>query len=236
MPQKSERIKKWCKFHNKECLWTPKGTTCVQRRTQTREKFKSRIVIPEKKECIVCNIVLPSMSFHKDNTTKCGLKGACKTCVKTRDYARYNTWEGYIQKKVVASWRAHRNEKRVNKLELHQAFSLLHEQNYICKHCGVELECTIGTQIKKNYFGASLDRINVDIVGYGNGNAQWLCMSCNNGKNTMDNEHHLQKFKKRDDKIKALEQEIKRLRKLLNKHGIKDKDAVQRLNVGGSSS
>ena len=50
---------------------------------------------------------------------------------------------------------------------------MLETQNYKCLHCSHKLECIIGTQIKKNGWCASLDRINVDIVGYGNGNSQF---------------------------------------------------------------
>ena len=109
---------------------------------------------------------------------------------------------------------------------------MLETQNYKCLHCSHKLECIIGTQIKKNGWCASLDRINVDIVGYGNGNSQWLCMSCNNGKNTMDNLEHKEKFESRDRKIRELESEVEKLKNIINKS--KYKNAVQRLDVGGS--
>lgn len=216
----TEYVQKYCKFHEKECTWTSKGTTCIQRRNEVREEFLKKITIPEEKSCNVCNEIKPSIDFDKDNTVKCGLKASCKQCVKERDYKKYNSWEGYVQKKVVASWSSHNNNDKENKLSVETALQMLKEQEYRCLHCHHELECIFGTQEKRNCWGASLDRIDTTIMGYGGGNSQWLCTSCNNGKCTMDNNEHKEKFARRDRRIKELEEEVKKLRNQLEQISI----------------
>lgn len=209
MPRIVEKILKWCKFHNKDCVWSPKSTTCVQRQKEMRMRLQQKIVTPATKRCIgECGRMLPAQSFHKDYTTLTGLKGSCKECVSKRDYARGATWKGYVQKKVVCSWKSHGNKSVDNKLSIEEAFKLLEDQKYICNHCSIPLECTRGTPSKTNHNGASLDRKNTDIIGYGNGNAQWLCISCNNGKNTMADQLHKEKFLLRDNRIRYLEEQL----------------------------
>jgi hypothetical protein len=233
MVHSEEYIKKYCNHHNKKCKWTKKGTVCIQRRKEYKEELKSKIKIPKEKECKICERVLPASSFNKDNTVYCGLKSGCKTCVRERDYARISSWKGYVRKKIVASWSAHGNEEKINKLTVDEALDLLDKQKYRCNHCRHRLECVMGTQKKKNYNCASLDRIDTDVVGYGNGNAQWLCMTCNNGKNTMSDTIHKERYDYLN-RIVKLEEEVKYLHEQLEIL-LKDKDAVQRLNGSGSS-
>lgn len=225
-------VEKYCKFHDKMCSWTAKGTTCTERREEMRLRNYDATKIPGTYCCKGCKKTLPSSQFHKQKS-KLGIKTFCKSCIKERDYKRYNAWPGYIRKKVVVSWKSHYNKNAENKISIEDATALLKEQNYRCKHCNHNLECTFGSIKKRNVWGASLDRISVDVVGYGNGNGQWLCMSCNNGKCTMDNEEHLEKFAEKDRKIKDLEEKVERLTKLLSELGYKD--AVQRLNGDGSN-
>lgn len=193
-----------CKFHDKECEFLQRAKKCIDQcgGTTDFEKIKE-------KSCIVCNKILSIKKFNVDNSVNIGLKGACKDCVKERDYAKINTWDGQIRKKVIASWSSHGNTNRENKLQLDNAKELLERQKYKCNHCAYKLECNMGNVIKRNVRIASLDRIDVDIIGYGNGNAQWLCMSCNNGKNTMNDLEHRSKF----TKAKLHELEIEYLEK-----------------------
>ena len=102
------------------------------------------------------------------------------------------------------------------------AIEMIKEQNYRCTHCKIKLQCTFGTQQDRNCWGASLDRIDTNIIGYGNGNSQWLCMCCNNGKNTMADFEHKTRFSFRDAKIKHLESEVKRLTKIIKKSGFNE--------------
>lgn len=205
-----KNIIKYCSFHKQDCEFTPRGSVCIVRRENFRQKNQYPISITEQ-VCKTCNVLQPVSEYHRDKTVLNGVKSSCKNCIKERDYARYNTWEGYTRKKIVASWSAHHNKLKINKLKVKEGLQLLIDQKYKCLHCGVKLECTFGDTVNKNYYGASLDRIDVSIVGYGNGNAQWLCMSCNNGKNTMDNEQHKEKFHSRDRQIDALKERIVQL-------------------------
>ena len=208
------RISKHCEYHNRICLWTQKGKQCLEQLAENNKNWRDSLNV-EGLECCKCKQFLDTSFFNKQSGTKLGLNTTCKTCVKERDYKKYNQWPGYIRKKVVNSWSSHSNHEKVNSISIEDATEILKKQNYKCCHCNVELQCTFGTQKKKNCYGASLDRINTDIVGYGNGNCQWLCMSCNNGKNTMDDEEHKNKFLKRDQRIAELETEVKYLRELL---------------------
>ena len=94
-----------------------------------------------------------------------------------------------------------------NKLSYEDCIQLLKSQEYKCNHCDITLTCEQGTVIDVNYNRASLDRIDSHISGYGNGNAQWLCVSCNKGKCTMPDAIHKEKFASRDRQIKELETE-----------------------------
>ncbi len=204
----SNKIEKWCNAHKKVCLWSSsKTTTCIERRKENLEKVKNNRNIPEEQTCNKCNKTLHKSFFDSDNSKYSGLKSKCKSCIKENDYKKYNTWKGYTQKKIVASWKAHNNKEMINILTIEEGLTILEKQNYKCNHCNIELECKLGNQIYKNYNGASLDRIDVSIVGYGNGNSQWLCMSCNNGKNTMPDIEHKNKFYLRDLKIEELKSE-----------------------------
>jgi hypothetical protein len=235
MPIHSKKIEKYCKYHKQICLWTPKGTTCIKRREEQRNKHES--VIPDLYTCKGCKKTLPSSEYHKQRCKR-GIKSHCKACIKKRDYARYNKWPGYIRKKVVASWSSHRNKEKLNRLTIKEATEMLEQQQYKCLHCKTSLQCTFGTQKKRNCKGASLDRINTTIKGYGNGNSQWLCMSCNNGKNTMSNREHKEKFHKRDTEIRRLKLKVNQLLKKINELRLEiniNKDAVQRLDGGGSN-
>jgi len=224
---KKPNIKKYCKYHKTECIWTPKGTTCIKRREEQRNKHVPNI--PDTYECKGCQRILPSSEYHRQRS-KLGIKKRCKSCIKERDYARYNDWPGYIRKKIVASWSAHGNVQQENRISINEATNILEKQKYKCSHCKKKLQCTFGTQTRKNCWGASLDRINVDIIGYGNGNGQWLCMSCNNGKCTMADVDHREKFASRDREIRRLKLRVNRLLGKLRMN----MNAVQRLDVGGS--
>ena len=92
---------------------------------------------------------------------------------------------------------------------LEQCKKLLEMQLYKCAHCLCDLSCKQGTAGNYSYTRASLDRIDTTITGYGNGNAQWLCVSCNKGKCTMPDQIHKEKFSKLRDHIKYLEALLK---------------------------
>jgi hypothetical protein len=170
--------------------------------------------------------------FDTDNTTFIGRKKTCKACVSIIERKRVNSsFETQARKKIICSWKAHRNSKQVNKLSIEDGLNLLKSQQYICNHCKIPLEYKSFTTKKRNGAMLSLDRICTDTIGYGNGNSQWLCTSCNNGKNTMDNDVHLNKFKLRDNMIIFLKNENELLKlqlELMNK--------VQRLNGMGYES
>jgi len=228
MPIVGKRIETYCKYHDQMCLWTEKGTTCIKRREEQRNRHSSEI--PDFHRCKGCQKTLPSSEYHKQRCKK-GIKSHCKSCIKKRDYSRYNKWPGYIRKKVVVSWSSHNNKEQLNRLTIKEATEMLEKQKYKCLHCKTVLECTFGTQKKRNCKGASLDRLDTTTMGYGNGNSQWLCMSCNNGKNTMSNHEHKEKFYKRDREIRRLKLKVNRLIAKLKKVNL-DKDAVQRLDGG----
>ena len=117
MPNKVEiKVVKYCTFHQQNCEWNPTATTCIRRISEQRAT--NVIVKPASKDCIICKKHLPASQFNVDNTVKTGLKGSCKACVKERDYKRYHTWDGYIQKKVVASWKSHGNKQMVNRITI----------------------------------------------------------------------------------------------------------------------
>jgi hypothetical protein len=182
------------KNHCKECMKVK------------QQQFKKSIIIPNTYTCKGCNVEKINTDFDSDNTVKKGIKSKCKSCLSIHNKKISQSWDAIVNKKVVYSWKAHNNTMMENKLSIDDAMLILKNQEYKCAHCKHILSCETGDLYKKNYWGASLDRINVDIVGYAN-NAQWLCMSCNNGKNTMPNEEHLAKFKTRDDLIAKLLEE-----------------------------
>ena len=66
---------------------------------------------PDEYMCIKCNTTKPITHFHKQRGSKLGIKKWCKDCIRIRDYKKLNTWEGYIRKKIVASWSAHKKKK-----------------------------------------------------------------------------------------------------------------------------
>jgi hypothetical protein len=204
------------KQHCKECIQVK------------RTEFRKKIQIPETLQCVECKKVKHNSEYDRDNTIYIGLKRKCKQCISIIEKQRNCTWEALVRKRVIASWTAHGNTNKENRISIEEASKMLEEQNYKCVHCCNTLSNISGDQYKKNCWIASLDRIDTNIVGYGNGNAQWLCMSCNNGKNTMSNEEHLNKFKSRDDKIKELEQEVLRLRNIIH-----NMEKAQRLNGKG---
>lgn len=106
--------------------------------------------------------------------------------------------------------------KRANALhETNQIFSddalkLLESQGYCCASCGQELDTITRTQKRRAWNKASLDRIDVFAAGYGNGNAQWLCVHCNLGKNSTDNSVHKAKMYSRAAALEDSVQEVKR--------------------------
>ncbi len=204
MLYQSRRLKKYCKFHEKECLFTQYSTTCCLKRTQKREERLRNMKYPPQKKCKACNIIKPASEFGYNYTGKCGLKPRCKNCCKKGDYDKKETWHGIVKMQIN---RANRAWKRQNPITYNDILSLLEDQNYKCNHCHHNLECSFGTLKKPNGWNASLDRINGDIDGYGKDNAQWLCISCNYGKNRMDNEEHKNKFFIRDKKIEEITKE-----------------------------
>jgi len=165
----------------------------------------------------VCKENKLATCFYKDPNCKDGFSSICKLCKKEYDRNRNNTWSVLIRAQWRASLVAHGNKDEINPTTHEECEKLLHEQNYKCNHCKVQLKPIQGTQVKCSWERASLDRISTDIIGYGNGNAQWLCVSCNKGKCTMPDEIHKEKFASRDRKICKLEDEIDKLRKELNK-------------------
>ncbi len=198
--------------------------SCVQ---EKRKKFKDKIIIPNTIKCSICKNIKTSCMFDIDNTLIIGGKRTCKNCLSLHNKKYMNSsYEIQARKKIVSSWKAHKNPKQINKLSIDEGIKMLITQNYKCNHCKIKLEFKGSTTKKRNGNILSLDRINVDIQGYKN-NSQWLCSSCNNGKNTMDNELHLNKFRFRDNLIMFLETENLQLR-LMNK--------VQRLNGMGYES
>jgi hypothetical protein len=125
---------------------------------------------------------------------------------------RNDTWDVLVKVQWRASLVAHGNDKEINPLTYEECEELLEAQNKKCNHCHETLTCGQGTQVNCSWTRASLDRIDTGTVGYGNGNAQWLCVSCNKGKCTMPDHLHKEKFAKRDRRIAELEQQVDLLR------------------------
>ena len=151
---------------------------------------------------------------------KCGLRGRCKECYKKSDYKIYETWEGLVRRQVN---RTNRVWKGINPITYDELFNLLTDQNYKCNHCLHELSCNIATIENKNLWNASLDRIDTSIMGYGNGNAQWLCSSCNTGKNTSDDQEHKNKFFLRDEKIREQAKQLQEKNEIIRDLEVKVK-------------
>jgi len=216
--QTTEITKRFCTKHERECEFTPKAIRCKQARQeeyQRNSKRKNNDYIAEKR-CNICSKTLKSDGFYSDPGSIDGLASKCKTCKKKYDYERNNTWEVLIRSQYRTSLYAHGNTNKINPITLDECQKLLEEQNKLCNHCGVELTSIQGNRLNSSWKRASLDRINTSIIGYGNGNAQWLCNSCNKGKCTMPDGEHKEKFSKRDQKIQELEEEIIRLNKIIN--------------------
>jgi len=215
----TKTVEKWCTKHEKICVFSEKGQVCKETRREQyirrMEKNKER-QLPSKKICRECGNEKAPDSFYKDSMCKDGLSNICKTCKKTYDRKRNDTWDVLIRMQWRYSLRAHGNVDEENSTTLKECKKMLKDQNYKCNHCGVELNSIQGNIINCSWHRASLDRIDTNIVGYGN-NSQWLCVSCNKGKCTMPDEIHKEKFSKRDEEIDELKAEIKKLKKKLKK-------------------
>jgi hypothetical protein len=209
-------VEKWCDNHEQICVFSQKARFCKQTRREqylrNKEKRKGRAVA-ERKTCRVCEKEKEAKYFYKDPMCTDGLSGICKSCKKKYDKKRNDTWDALFRLQWRASLRAHGNVNEENPITLKQCKLLLESQDYKCNHCGVKLISEQGTQIDCSWNRASLDRIETNIVGYGSGNAQWLCVSCNKGKCTFPDEVHREKFAKRDRRIKELENEVFYLKK-----------------------
>jgi len=214
----TKTVEKWCDNHQKICVYSERASLCKETRREqylrNKEKRK-RKEIAESKTCRVCKEEKKAKDFYRDAMCKDGLSGICKACKKSYDRKRNNTWDVLIRLQWRASIRAHGNENEENSMKLKDCKSLLISQDYKCNHCGVKLNSIQGNHIDCSWDRASLDRIDTNIVGYGNGNAQWLCVSCNKGKCTMPDKVHKEKFAKRDRRIKELEKEVAQLKKQL---------------------
>ena len=188
-------IDKYCKYHDKICKFTEKGVKCKERRGEDYKKCKiMNLPTNENIICKTCNVELSSDLFYNNPKIQNGKSNICKPCKKEYDKNRNDTWERLFIQAFRTSLRSHGNINKLNPISLEECKELFIKQNGRCKHCRVELTSHQGTVTIPNYFRASLDRIDTNIVGYGNGNAQWLCVSCNKGKCTMPDEIHKAKF------------------------------------------
>lgn len=216
-------IEKYCNIHEKTCEFSENAKRCKITRNEEylKKKRKNKPTTNENILCKgICEKILSPDNFYSDPSNPNGISYLCKICKKDYDRKRNNTWPVLIRAAYRTSIKTHGNKKEENQITLEKCKELLKEQNYKCNHCEVELTCIQGTVINASYERASLDRIDTNIMGYGNGNAQWLCVSCNKGKCTMPDEKHKEKFKIKENKklkskIKELENRIKEL-ELLN--------------------
>lgn len=211
-------VMKNCTFHKRHCEFaSERSQVCRQYHKERIEKEKSRpkIIVLEK-TCHECKETKPASDFARDSGRKDGLYIRCRPCKNSMDQRYRDSWQGCIQEQVGKSHRSHGNKLLKNCISYEEAEKLLEGQNIKCDHCGHVLQSETGTPEKKNPWRASLDRKNVDVVGYGNGNAQWLCFSCNAGKGTMPNVEHKEKFAARDRKIEMLRLKTKALEEKLN--------------------
>jgi len=212
MPRKLKTFIKRCDYHDRDCEFSQLSATyCRERRRQYQNKARYKPADLETMVCTKCGEEKTVDNFHLNNAMPEGRTKRCKSCMKQEQNARLGNWDANVRKKVTASWKAHDNADRVNKLDLGVAMQMFRDQDYKCNHCSRPLETHMGTKQTQNPWGASLDRIDCNIVGYG-GNAQWLCMSCNNGKNTMADHDHKEKFATRDRRIATLLEQIEELK------------------------
>lgn len=112
-----------------------------------------------------------------------------------------------------------------NQIFSDDALRILETQRFCCASCGDELDTITRTVKRRAWNKASLDRIDVFVTGYGNGNAQWLCVHCNLGKNSTENSVHLAKMYSRaaalEDRMLAVEEENRQWKTLVE--GLKEK-------------
>ncbi len=213
-------ILKYCMHHRKDCMFSANARRCRETRIeeyQNRKNKKKEYLDMEIRSqiCRECKVNKTLKQFYRDPSTISGINKICRECKKIYDKQRHNTWEVLIKSQWRKCLYAHGNTKEENPLSFEDCTNLLKKQEYKCNHCSISLTCEQGSVINANYNRASLDRTDSNVVGYGNGNAQWLCVSCNKGKCTMPNEIHKERFASRDRKIKELENEIVWLKSLL---------------------
>lgn len=190
--------------------------TCRKCEYDRVKKLRESYNTEHLKVCLICEQQKSVKLFAKIQK-KILYNNICQECYwKQKKEYKMSSWDTFCRYKITSSLSAHNNKEKINPLSIEEGKRILEAQEYKCAHCKHELIREIRSVKERTYWGASLDRIDTNIIGYGNGNAQWLCMSCNNGKCTMPNEEHLNKFKLRDDKIKELEQKIKLLESEIN--------------------
>ena len=203
-------IEKYCYIHQRICKFSQRGKLCKLTRQQQYAQNKQKYS-PTKLSllCRSCKQMKVHSFFYPNPLNKSGRTSICKPCKKNYDKARNNTWEVLIRTCYRSSLRAHGNKLEKNPISLEKCKKLLELQLYKCAHCLCALSCKQGTVGNYSYTRASLDRIDTTITGYGNGNSQWLCVSCNKGKCTMPDQIHKDKFSKLRDRIKYLEELLK---------------------------
>ena len=205
-------IEKYCNIHQQICKFSQRGQLCkLTRQQQYAQNKNKKIYSPTKLSllCRSCKQMKVYSFFYLNPLNKSGRTSICKPCKKNYDKTRNNTWEVLIRTCYRSSLRDHGNKLEKNPITLEQCKKLLEMQLYKCAHCLCDLSCKQGTAGNYSYTRASLDRIDTTITGYGNGNAQWLCVSCNKGKCTMPDQIHKEKFSKLRDHIKYLEALLK---------------------------
>ena len=203
-------VEKYCNTHKQMCKFSQHGQLCRLTRQQEYAKNKKKHS-PTKVSlsCRRCEQTKDASLFYPNPVNKTGRATICNPCKKKYDKARNDTWEVLIRACYRSSIRAHGNKLEENPITLEKCKELLELQKYKCAHCLCPLTCKQGTVVNCSYTRASLDRIDTTITGYGNGNAQWLCVSCNKGKCTMPDKIHKEKFSKLRDRIDYLERVLK---------------------------
>ena len=188
-------IQKYCKYHDKICDFTEKGLKCKEQRRELNIGNNKKDL---RCKCRICKDT-NAENFYKNEFY------TCKKCKKEYDKERNNQWDVLVKQCYRTALRSHGNNEMENSISLEECHDLLENQNFRCNHCLTKLTSVQGTVEYPNPDRASLDRINTQIIGYGNGNAQWLCVSCNKGKCTMDDKKHKEKFHRLFRRIMYLE-------------------------------
>jgi len=193
-------------------LWGQCKNCCQTVKKEWRRRMSTRDrITPAQKECFSCKKTKPASEFFKKKYTLSGLSSYCKDCDREKSKEREETWKSLFDRQYLNSLRSHGNYKQINPISRDRLPEMLDEQNGCCNTCHVELNPLCGTKKNPNGKKASLDRVNTNIIGYGNGNAQWLCLSCNHGKGCIENEVYRTRFAWRDRQIAELKRRIAEL-------------------------